>query len=76
MTNRKLTSFNKKKETIRCECGAEILLVPYLKAMSDAIELHVSVHMQEKKGLATDAEAIQVEDDLIVQVFRKVVNLR
>jgi hypothetical protein len=29
---------------IKCECGAEILLVPDLKAMNHAIEAHVGEH--------------------------------
>jgi hypothetical protein len=44
---------------INCECGAEILLVPDLQAMTRAIKTHVAEHRKterrntKKKGIAT-----------------------
>ena len=37
---------------IRCECGAEILVLPDLKAMNKAIKTHVIEH--RKKEMRTD----------------------
>ena len=73
MANKKSVPRQRKKETIKCECGVEICLVPNVKAMSDAIEDHVAIHMQEVRGLATTAEAERVEDSLIAQVFKKAI---
>lgn len=59
-------------ETVTCECGEEILLVPDLKAMSNAIELHVTLHLQKLKApVCNDAEAERLKDNLIAQVLRK-----
>jgi hypothetical protein len=35
---------------IKCECGAEILLLPDLKAMDRAINAHVAEHRKEGKN--------------------------
>jgi hypothetical protein len=51
---------------ITCECGYQILLVPDVQAMSQAIERHVLEH--KNKG-ANEAEASRIEDALISQVF-------
>jgi len=51
-----------KKGFIRCpECGEEILLIPRLRVMSDAIEAHVHVHKEQLK-----AEPIKVHHKAIV----------
>jgi hypothetical protein len=50
-------------------CGFEILVLPDLKIMSQAIEKHVLEH--KNKG-ATDSEADEIEFDLIAQLFNKV----
>ena len=73
MANRKSVSRQRKKETIKCECGVEICLVSNVKAMSDAIENHVAIHMQKVRGVATTVEAERVEDSLIAQVFKKTI---
>jgi|WetSurMetagenome_2_1015567.scaffolds.fasta_scaffold373743_2 hypothetical protein len=52
---------------IECTCGAEILLVPDVKAMAEAVEHHVSEH-QKNHGLSNE-EAESVRDHLIVQTF-------
>lgn len=36
--------------TIKCECGAEILLVPDLPAMNRAIKAHAAEHGKKKRG--------------------------
>ncbi len=35
---------------IRCECGAEILVVPDLRAMNRAIKTHVTEHSKSEKN--------------------------
>ena len=52
---------------IKCSCGAEILLVPDVAAMSAAIENHVVEH-QKKCGLSTE-QADDIRDDLIIKTF-------
>ena len=54
-----------------CECGAEILLLPDLKAMGRAIEVHVALHMKGAKSpVFSNAEASHLRDALIIQVLR------
>lgn len=40
---------------IRCECGFEILLVPDLKMMTRAIEVHAAEHGKREKDSAKAA---------------------
>jgi hypothetical protein len=40
---------------IRCECGFEILLVPDLKMMAKAIEVHAAKHGKREKDSAKAA---------------------
>jgi len=54
---------------ITCVCGYEILILPDVKIMSQAIEKHVLEH--KNKG-ATDSEADKIEFELIAQLFKKV----
>ena len=54
---------------ITCGCGFEILVLPDLKAMSQAIEEHVLEH--KNKG-AKAAEINKIEEDLIAQLFKKI----
>jgi hypothetical protein len=57
---------------IKCICGAEILLVPDLKAMTEAIETHALAHGKKYKtpnGAASEVERILML--LIVQVLGK-----
>ncbi len=58
--------------TIRCECGAEILLVPDVKLMGQAIEAHLQQH-STKTGNKQEAEAEleRLRDDLIAQILFK-----
>ena len=58
--------------SVKCECGAEILLLPDVRAMSHAIEVHVAEHRQKSKTPAgAAAEAERVRDALIAQVLSK-----
>jgi len=57
---------------IKCECGAEILLLPDLKVMNHAIEVHVSKHREKEKNADKgEAESRRIQDLLITQVFEK-----
>lgn len=57
---------------IRCSCGAEILLVPSVKGMSEAIEAHVQVHIRKiKRAKEAEEEAERVRDELIAKVLNK-----
>lgn len=53
---------------ITCACGIEILILPNVKIMNQAIENHVLEH--KNKG-ATDSEANKIENELIAQLFTK-----
>jgi hypothetical protein len=55
--------------TIKCKCGAELLLVPDLKSMSKAIENHIAEHFAKKESTKKDVD--QIRDYLIMQVFEK-----
>jgi hypothetical protein len=55
---------------VKCECGAEIVLLTDVKAMGKAIEIHVDKHLQKRKApKCTAAEAERLRDDLIAQVL-------
>ena len=57
---------------IKCECGAEILLLPDLKVMSHAIEVHVEEHRKRKKDdVKAATDAVRVRNNLIAQVLDK-----
>jgi len=62
-------SFRRHLPVITCVCGYEILILPDVKIMSQAIEKHVLEH--KNKG-ATDSEADKIELELIAQLFKKV----
>jgi hypothetical protein len=57
---------------IRCSCGAEILLVPNVTKMNDAIEAHIFEHTKKlKNAKEAEAEAERVRSDLITKVLEK-----
>jgi hypothetical protein len=57
---------------IKCSCGAEILLVPNVKLMNEAIEAHILEHIKKcKVPKEAEAEAEIIRDDLIIQVLEK-----
>jgi len=75
MSNKKLTRSHRKIDTIKCECGKEIMVTPDIRAMGEAIEIHVAMHIEKMKPLAEeDAEANRLRDDLIAQLFNFVIN--
>ena len=56
---------------VRCECGAEILLLPDVKEMSKAVEVHVALHLEGVIGQpCTEEEADRLRDALIIEIFR------
>ncbi len=60
---------------IRCECGAEILLVPDLALMSHAIEDHIEEHKKmEPDPNKAEASAERVRLLLVKQVLKKAAN--
>jgi hypothetical protein len=62
--------------TIKCPCGAEILLIPNLRLMSQAIDAHVAEHKKKLKGNPhAEAEVEQITDELIEQVLIKAFEL-
>lgn len=74
MTNRKFTHSARRRDTVKCECGAEITLTHDGLDMSHAIEVHVALHMQRAKapeGAAAVEEAERVRADLITQALIK-----
>jgi hypothetical protein len=58
---------------IKCSvCGEKIMLVPNVKLMSEAIEVHVEKHKQKVKDPKVAQEIADcVSDDLITQVLKK-----
>jgi hypothetical protein len=69
---------SKKKEgdtklpVIICSCGAEILLVPNVKLMAEAIEAHAIEHTKKiKDPKEAEEEAGRVLDDLIAKALNK-----
>jgi hypothetical protein len=59
--------------TVRCLCGAELLVVPNVEAMSKAIEAHIETHIQGiKDPKKAVEEAEHIRDYLITQVLEKI----
>ena len=56
---------------IKCECGAEILLLPDLQAMNRAIEAHVTEHRQNvrnaKRSGITSSDISQLLSQLLLR---------
>ena len=53
-----------------CECGYEILLLPDLKAMDQAIQNHLLEH--KNRGVK-DVNAKKIESALISKIFEKTI---
>jgi hypothetical protein len=57
---------------IKCCCGTEILLIPNVKKMNEAIEAHVLEHTKKiKDAKEAEAEAERIRGDLIIKVLEK-----
>lgn len=62
----------KNSQTIRCECGAEILLIPDVKEMGRLIDIHAKEHGQKEKNPEIAKSAIKrIQDLLTEQVLEK-----
>jgi hypothetical protein len=60
------------QKKLKCECGAEILLIPDLAAMSRAIEEHLATHSALGANDKINLHAVsRIRDNLISQVFEK-----
>ncbi len=58
---------------IKCECGAEILLIPQVELMGKAINNHVEEHRARVSDpIKADVLAKRIEDLLIKAVFDKI----
>jgi hypothetical protein len=58
---------------IKCECGAEILLIRQVELMGKAINSHVEEHRARvSDSIKADVLAKRIEDHLIKQVFEKI----
>ena len=66
-----LNSRGKKLPTIKCTCGAEILVMPDLDAMNQAIQNHMAKHKKTNRPSAegTEEESI-LEQFLVEQLLR------
>jgi hypothetical protein len=71
MTNKKKIRFQGRKDTIKCKCGTEILILPDVKATSEAIEGHIALHLEGVKGpMCQTADVERLRDSLIIQALR------
>jgi hypothetical protein len=58
---------------IKCECGAEILLVQQVDLMNKAINSHLEEHRARVSDpIKADALAKRIEEYLIKQIFEKI----
>jgi hypothetical protein len=65
-------NLQKRAWLIRCECGEEILLIPDLRAMSQAIEVHVLEHKKrEADPIKAEESSNRVRNHLIIEVLKK-----
>ena len=76
-TDEKINNSYPKKSTMRCiqcpECGEDILMVPTLKKMIEAIENHVSTH-KKQPSIETDVTTLKpglIRSDLTEQVLEQ-----
>jgi hypothetical protein len=70
-TSKKANQSNR-MSTIKCFCGKEILMLPNVKAMSEAIEKHAQTHKQKIKDTAkAETEAERIRNYLITQTLDK-----
>ena len=68
--------FSTSMPTIKCPCGAHILVIPDLQAMNKAIELHLRDH--RKKGMLDSKQSdlnVNVNELLIKELFKAIVQM-
>jgi hypothetical protein len=65
----KLANHKKRLPTLRCLCGADILVVPDLKAMNQAIKNHLAEHKKTRDGSDTMVAFGLLEKYLTEQVL-------
>jgi hypothetical protein len=68
-----------RKGFIKCpECGEEILMIPTLRIMSQAIETHVHVHKEQLKEepIKEHTKAITIRLTLMGQVLKQAVKMQ
>ena len=71
-SSQKIRELAKGLPLLKCECGAEILLLPDLKVMNHAIEVHVHYHTRKEKDPRKKAAiAAQVRQTLFEQILKK-----
>lgn len=58
-------------QKITCTCGTEILLIPNVQAMDEAIEKHVDEHKSKAPQKGNSDYEQQIRDHLIGQIFEK-----
>jgi len=73
MVKETCSNSKKKLPIIRCECGAEILLINQVEVLGRTIDLHVEEH-RAKVSDPVEAEAVakRIEDYLVKQALNKV----
>jgi hypothetical protein len=69
--NTRYKGLESKSPRITCVCGAEILVVPDVKLMSDAIENHLKTCGGKKSSaINRETELDRIRDYLIAQVLK------
>jgi hypothetical protein len=59
---------------IKCECGAEFLLLPDVKEMGRLIDSHSLSHIDNEKNLdLAEAKVRQIQDSLTKQALEKAI---
>lgn len=60
---------------IRCFCGTEILIIPSIEHMKEAIENHAAKHKRQLKDTkqAKEVEAELIRDFLSTQMFERII---
>jgi hypothetical protein len=62
---------NRHLRTVRCECGREILVLPDLRAMANAVEAHIMEHLKgEKDPVSAARESDRLWNWLVAEVFQ------
>jgi hypothetical protein len=61
---------------VRCECGAQIRLLPQVELMGKEIEAHAETHRKNEPDTAkAEALVTRIQDDLIRQALQKAASI-